>query len=96
MVVCTTEWLQGRQLATREAVCWCWDSDPFPEDEFPEKENSERRFHHYRTIAPLLGVRGYKNRAKLPRCVQAKIAELYGDAGAGPPTQVGFVEAGAD
>ena len=37
---------------------------------------SERRYFHYRYIAKELGANGKKNRAKLPPCVQRKIAEL--------------------
>jgi hypothetical protein len=92
--VCTTEWLTGKQLSRTEATCFCWETDPFPEDQFPSATMSERRFHHYYTIGVLLGVTGRKNRADLPNCVKAKIAALYGDAG-GSPTQVGFREADA-
>ena len=50
---------------------------------------SERRFFHYRYIAKLLGVNGKGKRAKLPKCVCAKIAEMYPDA-EGPATKVGY------
>ena len=50
---------------------------------------SERRYFHYRYIAKELGANGKKNRAKLPPCVQRKIAELYPEP-EGAPTRVGY------
>ena len=50
---------------------------------------SERRFHHYHYIAKLLGVNGKGRRAKLPRCVTQRVAEMYPDE-EGEPTKVGY------
>ena len=43
----------------------------------------------YTTIAKRLGVSGRGNRAKLPKCVTDKIAEMYPDE-EGTPTKVGY------
>ena len=48
-----------------------------------------RRYFHYRTIAKLLGATG--GRTKLPKCVQDRIAEMYGDQ-VGAATKVGYVQ----
>ena len=73
----------------REATCWCWESDPFPAEEFADVAPRERRYFHYFFFARLLGVKGANNRAKLPKCVTDKIAEMYPDAD-GAPTKVGY------
>ena len=66
---------------------FCWESDPFPSEDFPNVTPSERRYFHYYTISKKLGVSGKKNRAKLPACVTKKIAEMYPDE-EGTPTKV--------
>ena len=77
---CVGEWLRGRQLAGRESSCFCFQTDPFPADEYPEKQPNERRFFHYTNITKVLGVKG--KRAKLPkweRLQQRKASLLAGD-----------------
>ena len=50
-------------------------------------ETGERRFFHYTSITKeLQGVKG--KRAKLPKCVQRRIAEMYPDT-EGAPTKEG-------
>ena len=34
---CVTDWLSGQQLSGIDAVCWCWESDPFPAGDYPDK-----------------------------------------------------------
>ena len=86
---CVTDWLEGQQLSTDEASCICWSSDPWPAEDFPEVEPRSRRYFHYRAIAKKLGAKGSKTRVKLPKCVQKRIADMYGDE-TGAPTKVGY------
>ena len=86
---CVVDWLRGQQLRTDRATAFCWESDPFPISDFPDTSPAERRFFHYHNIAKLLGAKGPKKRAKLPRCVQKEIAARYGDMH-GAPTKVGY------
>ena len=89
---CVVDWLTGQQLSADDACCFCFETDPFPTEDFPNKLPSERRYFHYVHIARLLGVKGQKNRAKLPKCVTDRIASMYPDL-EGAATKVGFREA---
>ena len=62
------------------SLCVCMDQS---------KSQAQRRFFHYVAIAKVLGVEGAGNRAKLPPCVQKRIAEMYPDV-EGAKTKVGF------
>ena len=74
-------------------ITWqCFVTDPYPAADYPEKKPSNRRFVHYYATAMCLGVKGGKNRAKLPPCVQKRIAALYPDA-TGVATKVGYKRA---
>ena len=86
---CVVDWLRGQQLMTDRATAFCWESDPFPSEDFPSVTPAERRYFHYSTIAKLMGVSGRKNRAKLPPCVTKKIVEAFPDE-EGTPTKVGY------
>ena len=86
---CVCEWLTGVQLSDDRATAFCWDTDPFPAEDFPEVRQSERRFFHYRTIAKKLGAVGNQRRAKLPPCVAKRIAQKYADPD-GEATKVGY------
>ena len=85
----TNQWLEGKQLQTDDAAWFCWDCDPFPPEDFPARTNAERRFQHYRAIALFLGIRGNRNRCKLPRCVEREIRERFPNAD-GPANAVGY------
>ena len=86
---CISDWLEGVRLADGSVSCDCFETDPFPPDEFPSVRNNKRRYFHYRTIAKRLGATG--GRVKLPKCVQDHIAQLYGDQ-EGAPTKVGYLQ----
>ena len=92
---CVADWLSGQQLRDDRATCFCWETDPFPIEDFPQVLPNERRFHHYRTIAKLLGANGKKKRAKLPPCVAKRITEMYPDE-QGAPTKVGYQQDAAE
>ena len=79
----------SQQLSGIDAVCWCWESDPFPTGDYPDKLPKERRYFHYFHIARLLGVKGEQKRAKLPKCVTGQIASMYPDE-QGAKTKVGY------
>ena len=91
---CLVDWLTGSQLSGDRATCFCFESDPFPNEDFPEVRPNERRYFHYYEIAKLLGVTGKKNRAKLPACVTKKIAQMYPDE-EGTPTKMGYQQEAA-
>ena len=76
----------------RDCVCWCWETEPFPISDFPDKLPKESRYFHYVHIARLLGATGEKKRAKLPKCVQKRIASMFPDT-EGAATKVGYQEA---
>ena len=86
---CVAEWLEGLRLVDGSDECDCFSTDPFPPADFPHVRNNKRRYFHYRTIAKLLGATG--GRTKLPKCVQDRIAEMYGDQ-VGAATKVGYVQ----
>ena len=67
-------------------------TDPFPAAEYPDKRNKHRRFFLYSAIAKKLGAKGAKKRAKLPRCVEARIRALYADPELSA-TNVGYKQA---
>ena len=92
---CVCDWLTGQQLSGDRATAFCWESDPFPTEDFPQVLMRERRYFHYYHIAKLLGVNGKKNRAKLPKCVVKRIAETYPDED-GTPTKVGYRQDAAE
>ena len=58
----------------------------------PDKLPKESRYFHYVHIARLLGATGEKKRAKLPKCVQKRIASMFPDT-EGAATKVGYQEA---
>ena len=91
---CVTDWLDGQQLSDgSHAIDQCFHTDPFPPGSYPNKLPKNRRFFFYTAIAKKLGgVRGGKNRAKLPECVLKRIEELYPDT-TGAKTKVGFKRA---
>jgi hypothetical protein len=91
---CALEWVTGQFLTDEDGDCDCFESDPFPPDKFPHKTMANRRFFHYKKLAPLLGVTGYRNRAELPDCIVERILQLYGDE-VGDETKVGFVSGDA-
>ena len=87
---CVCDWLKGQQLSGDEASCFCWESDPFPTEDFPDKLMSERRYFHYRYIAKILGGMARLNVPSCPRaCVLKRIAKMYPDA-EGTATKVGY------
>jgi hypothetical protein len=74
----TKQPLHNRLHTAPTDITWqCFVTDPYPAADHPEKKPSNRRFVHYYAIAKCLGVKGGKNRAKLPPCVQKRIAALY-------------------
>ena len=82
--VCTKEWLTGKELKGGEKEDWqscdCFVTDPYAA--YPEKGDNERRYFHYRTVALALGAEQGQC-VDLPRCVRAKITELYGTSRTG-------------
>ena len=87
--------IRSSASALSHTSAFCWQSDPYPISDFPDKSPAERRFFHYQTIAPLLGASGYKNRADLPACVKEKIAKDYPNE-QGPATSVGYKQDAED
>jgi hypothetical protein len=69
--ICVADWLAGRQLSGDETACFCFESDPYPDDAV--KMNKNRRFFLHHEIAKELGVKGRYKRVKLPCCVERRI-----------------------
>jgi hypothetical protein len=88
--VCTLEWITGQYLSNTDGHCDCFESDPFPPEQFPQKRMNQRRYFHYQMIPKQLGVVGFRNRAELPHCVMEKILSLYSDE-EGDEYKVGFI-----
>ena len=76
---CVVEQLRGEFLSFKNqgvhANCDCFESDPYPAEDFPHMTNKNRRYFLYRAIAPKLGATG--RRVKLPDCVVDQIEEMY-------------------
>ena len=72
---CVVVKLTGEYLAQGGKNCDCFESDPFPAADFPDKTNNNRRFFAYRTIAAKLGMGG--SRVKHAPCVQRAINEWF-------------------
>lgn len=86
-LVCTREWLTGEFLEAGEGPNrrqWdCWEQDPYPTSEFPQKTDKQRRYAMYTGTVRAL-IRTQKGcRANLPSCVRAKIESLYGESRTG-------------
>jgi len=69
-------------------LCFCFETDSSPPEDYPGKQPNERRFFHYTNTTKVLGVKRGK-RAKLPKCVQRRIAEMYPDS-EGAATKEGY------
>ena len=76
---CVTYWLTGQQLSGDEASCFCWETDPFPSEDFPDKLMSERPgtfTDHYRYIAKAgPWVREWQDQARQAAQVRPQSAE---------------------